>query len=367
MRRRGLLVVISLVASLVAMGVSTVSTATAAVPTGFSDSLLFSVSMPTAIAFTPDGRMLIATQGGALRVATAGGSLVATPAVTVPSVCTNSERGLLGVAVDPMFTSNHFIYLYYTTSATGECRNRVSRWVLSPSNVASSEFVLIDRIPSTAGNHNGGDLNFRFGGLLYVSVGDGGCDYATPTNCGGNNDAARDHNVLLGKILRVDRNGNIPAGNPFTGPGTGRCNVNGSTTPGNWCQETYAWGLRNPYRFAFDPNVPGRSTSTTWGSRSAKRSTKELPVPITAGTFARDLRQSCVGTRQLRQPSPSRRDQSDLRLRPRSGVRHDHRRRVRAQRHQLAGRGPADKYLFADYGCGKIFRLRSQRSERHAR
>jgi glucose/arabinose dehydrogenase len=105
-RSRGLLVVISFVASLAAMSIATVSTATAAVPTGFSDTLLFNVGGPTAIAFTPDGRMLITTQGGALRVVTAGGSLVAAPAVTVPDVCSNSERGLLGVAVDPMFISN---------------------------------------------------------------------------------------------------------------------------------------------------------------------------------------------------------------------------------------------------------------------
>ncbi len=75
--------------------------------------------------------MLITTQGGQLRVATAAGALLPTAAVTVPQACTNSERGLLGVAVDPQFATNHFIYLYYTTSATGACRNRVSRWVLS--------------------------------------------------------------------------------------------------------------------------------------------------------------------------------------------------------------------------------------------
>ena len=335
-------------------------------PTGFSDTLLFNVSGPTAIAFTPDGRMLITTQGGALRVVTAGGSLVATPAVTVPNVCTNSERGLLGVAVDPCFAINHFIYLYYTTSATGTCRNRVSRWKLNHNNVASGEFVLIDRIHSTAGNHNGGDLNFGIGGLLYASVGDGGCDYATPTSCAGDNDATRDHNVLLGKILRVDRNGNIPAGNPFTGPGTGRCNVNGSTTPGDWCQETFAWGLRNPYRFAFDPNT-WSSLHQRCGAGAPRRdrpgsSGRRLRLERPRG----DLRQPLARTRQLRQPSARRHDQPDIRLRPQRGMHHDHRRRVRAQWHQLAGRV---------HGQVPVRRLRvrqdlqsrSQRPERHPR
>ena len=259
MRRRGLRGVAVLLVALLTVSLGAASSASAAVPPGFTDSLVFGVGSPTAIAFTPDGRMLVTTQGGQLRVAAADGTLLPTPAMTVPSPCTNSERGLLGVAVDPAFATNRFVYLFYTTSATGACRNRVSRWVLSDTNTASGEVVLIDRIHSTAGNHNGGDLNFGADGMLYVSVGDGGCDYATPTSCAGSNDAARDRHVLLGKILRIDRDGNIPAsGNPFTGPGTGRCNVNGSTTAGNWCQETFAWGLRNPYRFAFDPGTPGR-------------------------------------------------------------------------------------------------------------
>ncbi len=113
--------------------------------------------------------------------------------------------------------------------------------------------MLVDNIHSTAGNHNAGDVHFGRDGYLYVTVGDGGCDYAGDSGCGGANDAARDRHVLLGKVLRVTRDGGIPAGNPFQGPGTARCNVTGSTTPGNTCQETFAWGLRNPFRFAFDP------------------------------------------------------------------------------------------------------------------
>jgi glucose/arabinose dehydrogenase len=63
--------------------------------------------------------------------------------------------------------------------------------------------------------------------------------------------------VLLGKILRITRDGFIPPTNPFQGANSARCNVTGITTPGNWCQETFASGLRNPFRIAFDPNAAG--------------------------------------------------------------------------------------------------------------
>lgn len=233
-------------------------------PPGFADSLVASVGVPTALAFTPDGRLLITTQTGALRVY-ASGSLLATPALDLSTqLCTNNERGLLGVAVDPNFTSNHYIYLYYTFKKSGSCANnsanspvnRVARFTLPDSNLIApaSELVLIDNIPSPNANHNAGDLHFGKDGYLYISVGDGGCDYAASTQCGGNNNAARDQHILLGKILRITGSGGIPVDNPFQGANTARCNVTGRTTAGNKCQETFAWGLRNPFRMAFDPN-----------------------------------------------------------------------------------------------------------------
>ena len=239
--------------------------AAATVPAGFSDTLVASVGSPIALAFTPDGRLLVTTQGGALRVIQ-NDALLATPALTIPaaSICTESERGLLGVAVHPAFAANHFIYLFYTfkTGGSPACVNRVSRFTLPDSNVIgpypTSEVVLIDNMPSPAGNHNAGDLQFGKDGFLYVTIGDGGCDYAGG-GCAGANDASRDQHTLTGKVLRVTDTGGIPATNPFQGAGTARCNVTGTTTPGNKCQETFAWGFRNPFRMAFDPNAAGTS------------------------------------------------------------------------------------------------------------
>jgi glucose/arabinose dehydrogenase len=234
-------------------------------PAGFVDEPVAAVESPTAVAFTPRGSMLIATQPGVLRVFRDGALRAAPPLDISAKVCSNSERGLLGVAVDPAFAANRFIYLYYTWKKTGTCPtgsatapvNRVSRFVLGPGDTVNpaSEVVLVDNISSFAGNHNAGDLAFGPDGYLYVSVGDGGCDYAGG-GCGGANDAARDRNVLLGKILRITRDGGIPPGNPFVGAGTAVCGQTGSTSAGQVCRETFAWGLRNPFRIAFDSSSP---------------------------------------------------------------------------------------------------------------
>jgi glucose/arabinose dehydrogenase len=249
-----------------------VGQARAAVPADFVDTPVVAVDQPTALAFTPDDRMLVTTKAGQLRVYEQGTTGTVQALDISGKVCSNSERGLLGVAVDPRFASNNYVYVYYTFKKYGLCPerepanprnpvNRVSRFVMSGNTIdPSSERVLVNNIPSPAGNHNAGDLHFGKDGYLYVSVGDGGCDYAEPTMCGPRNDAARDQNILLGKILRVTRGGGIPASNPYTDPETSaRCNVAGRTEAGKRCQETFAEGLRNPFRMSFDPDARGTS------------------------------------------------------------------------------------------------------------
>jgi glucose/arabinose dehydrogenase len=229
----------------------------ATLPAGFSDEPVATVAAPTAFAFTPDGRMLVTTKPGAVRVVTAAGALLATPALDLAAkTCANRDRGLLGVAVDPAFASNHFIYLYYTfnkfdnscpvippATATGPV-NRVSRFTLADTNVVAppSETVLLDNIPSPGGDHNAGDLQFGKDANLYVTVGDGGCDYAGG-GCAANNDASRDEQVLLGKVLRITASGAIPADNPYASdPNAARCNLTGQTTLLARCRETIARG-----------------------------------------------------------------------------------------------------------------------------
>jgi glucose/arabinose dehydrogenase len=330
----------------------------ATVPAGFTDQLVATVPAPTAIAFTPDGRGLIATQSGRLRVLTSGGTLLATPALDLSAkICANSERGLLGVAVDPAFATNGFVYLYYTFNKAGDCGaatvNRVARVTLSPANTAGSEVVLIDNIPSPAGNHNGGDLHFGKDGNLYVSVGDGGCDYAGG-GCAGANDAARDRHVLLGKILRITPTGGIPADNPFQGAGTARCNTTGITTAGTWCQETYAWGLRNPYRIAFDPNAAG---TRFYINDVGQGAWEEIDLGAAGADYGWNVREGfCVNGSTTNCGPPPTGMTNPLFAYGRS----DGCVSITGGAFVPSGVWPAayqGKYLFADFGCGKIFRL----------
>lgn len=233
-----------------------------ALPFGFTDVAVASVSTPVAVRAMPDGSVTVLGKSGTVHVIR-GGALVTPPALTLSGVCTQSERGLLGIAPDANFVSNGYVYLYYTHvdgSMPGGCANRVSRFTMSGDVIdPGSELVLVDKISSNAGNHNGGDVEIGKDGYLYIAVGDAGSD---PRGGGsaGTNDAARDLSLLNGKVLRVDpATGNPAPGNPYSGAGTESCRVRGNTaaTPTTTCQEIYASGLRNPWRFAFDPNASG--------------------------------------------------------------------------------------------------------------
>ena len=220
-----------------------------------------SVPNPTAVRGLPNGTVAVLGKAGAVRIIR-NGVLLPVPALTL-TVCSTSERGLLGIAVAPDFSTTGHVWLYFTRpepAAPGLCVNRVSRFTMADDVIdPTTEVVLIDNISSNAGNHNGGDVEIGHDAMLYVSVGDAGTD---PRGGGsaGSNDAAKDLSLLNGKILRVDPGTGAPApGNPYSGAGTDTCRVRGNRpeTPTTTCQEIFASGLRNPWRFAFDPNATG--------------------------------------------------------------------------------------------------------------
>ncbi|HUF96681.1 MAG TPA: PQQ-dependent sugar dehydrogenase [Ilumatobacter sp.] len=236
-------------------GTGTVSAA-AVVPVGFTATDLAQLDQPTAAEWLPNNQLAVLQQDGQLLLGHSAGWTFTT-ALDL-DVCSNSERGLLGLAPDPGFLGTGFIYLYYTRpapSAPGGCVNRVSRFTLINNSVdPATEVVLLDNISSVNGNHNGGDLEFGSDGYLYVGVGDAGRDPRNNSGSAGGNDAAQDLSLLNGKVLRVTTSGAPAPGNPFLGEGTVACATRGNTpaTPTSTCQEIWAYGLRNPYRFAFD-------------------------------------------------------------------------------------------------------------------
>ncbi|MBT1690522.1 PQQ-dependent sugar dehydrogenase [Dawidia soli] len=198
-------------------------------PAGFSRVQVASgISNPTAMAFAPDGRIFVAQQNGALRVIK-NGMLLATPFLQL-SVNSSGERGLIGIALDPNFSTNQYVYLYYTLSDGS--RNRISRFTGNGDVVvAGSEVVVLNLDPlSSATNHNGGAMHFK-NGLLYVAIGE---------NANGAN--AQNLDTYHGKLLRINPNGSIPSGNPFTTGSAQRRRV-------------WAYGLRNPYTFDVQPGT----------------------------------------------------------------------------------------------------------------
>lgn len=221
-----------------------------ALPAGFYDRPLFGgLSGPTCVAFAPDGRVFAGQKTGAIRIYK-NGQLLVTPFMNVPC-SSNSERGVLGLALDPNFATNRYVYIYYTTNASSlnappTPKNRVSRFVANGDTVqAGSEEILIDLIPSDAGNHNAGCIRFGNDGKLWIATGDGGL---TPSQ-------SQDLNNLAGKLLRINPDGTVPNDNPFFGQSGKR-------------PEVWAYGFRNPFRFTFRGNtgIPyiGDVGAVTW-------------------------------------------------------------------------------------------------------
>jgi glucose/arabinose dehydrogenase len=155
------------------------------------------------------------------------GVLLPSPFTTF-SVDSTGERGLLGLAFDPDFSTNQWVYFYYTVSGSPR-HNRVVRVTANGDVAQSSSEVLIFRLNdlSAATNHNGGAIHFGLDGKLYVGVGEN----ATSSN-------SQSFSNLLGKMLRINKDGSIPLDNPFLL----------STTGSN--QAIWAMGLRNPFTFA---------------------------------------------------------------------------------------------------------------------
>ncbi len=225
---RGLTVVVTvLVVALIAVGVYLflfVTSPLFEVPTGnlALETVHEGLNTPVALAFAPDGRFFYnELQAGGVRIIK-DGTVLPTPFVSLTVVGRN-EMGLLGLALDPDFSAEPFVYVFYTYQDGDGTFNRLSRFP-ALSDVAGLEEVLLNRLPAND-FHNSGRVGFGPDGFLYASLGDTGDKLQS-----------QDPQTLPGKILRLHRNGTLPTDNPFLP------------------SYTYLYGIRNVFGFDFSPD-----------------------------------------------------------------------------------------------------------------
>jgi len=196
--------------------------------------LVKGLDTPWALDFAPDGRIFITERPGRIRVVK-DGQLQSAPWLTL-DVAEVSESGLLGLALDPQFAQNRFVYVAYTyRGGSSQLQNRLVRLREDPaSGKGVIDKVLLDGIAGAA-NHDGGRVKFGPDGKLYLTMGDAQ-----------NTAWAQDRSSLNGKILRLNSDGTIPDDNPFPN------------------SPIYSYGHRNPQGLAWQPGT-GRLYATEHG------------------------------------------------------------------------------------------------------
>lgn len=203
-----------------------------------SEVILENLNNPWALDFLPNGTMIFTQREGQV-ITWDGKSLEGVGNILVEA---QGESGLLGLAVDPEFTKNKYIYVYYTDNNS----NRISRFILNQK--MENETILVDNIPS-ASIHDGGRLKFGPDGKLYATTGDAS-----------QRDLAQDVNSLAGKILRLNKNGSVPDDNPFN---------------------SYVWsyGHRNPQGITWGEN------GIMYASEHGQTQNDEINIIVKGGNF----------------------------------------------------------------------------------
>ncbi|MGC5325441.1 PQQ-dependent sugar dehydrogenase [Brevibacillus sp. SYSU BS000544] len=194
------------------------------------------LDVPWEMAFSPDGRIFFTQRPGTIKVIQAG-KVLPQPVISFPSpFVSEGEGGLLGLALDPDFAQNHYMYAYHSYIDQGIIYNRVLR-LREQNNRSSIDKVLLDRIPGST-IHNGGRLKIGPDQRLYITTGDSG-----------NSGLAQNLSSLAGKILRLNLDGTIPEDNPFPN------------------SQVYSYGHRNPQGLAWS-NRTGNLYSSEHGSQA---------------------------------------------------------------------------------------------------
>jgi len=193
-------------------------------PTPFASGL----AKPWSMVFLPDGRLLVTLKGGQLVTISADGKSVSGPLAGVPAVNSIGQGGLLDVALDPDFASTPWVYLSYAENSSGGSGTAVARGRLAGHALLDTT-VIFRQSPKVPGNgHYGSRLVFRADKTLFVTLGER--QKGSP---------AQDLGTHLGKVVRINRDGSVPTGNPSLGAGA--------------LPEIWSYGHRNPQGAALHP------------------------------------------------------------------------------------------------------------------
>ena len=205
---------------------------------------------PWALAFLPDGRILVTERSGRLRVVSPTGR-VSEPLGGVPKVQTGGQGGLLDVAVDPNFTENRLVYLSYAEPGEGGAGTAVARGRLGEGQLEDVQVIYRQQPKVEGNNHFGSRLVFAKDGTLFVTQGDRQAY----------REQAQNLESGLGKLVRINPDGSIPKGNPFVG----RSGVR---------PEIYSYGHRSMQAAALHPE-----TGQLWTVEHGARGGDELNHP----------------------------------------------------------------------------------------
>jgi uncharacterized repeat protein (TIGR03806 family) len=256
----------------------------------------------------------------------------------------SSEGGLLGMAFHPDFATNREVFLSWTegtpmVSIVARFRSLNGGLTLDPTR---EEIIRVNQ-PNT--NHNGGQIAFGPDGYLYIGFGDGG-------GSGDPNSTGQDTGDLLGDFLRIDIDGAVPYAIPSDNPFAGgpMCSPAHNSSTGDDCPEIYAWGFRNPWRWSFDS-----ASGALWVGDVGQNALEEVDRVQRGGNYGWDCRE---GTSVFGSPAASCSTATGL-----IDPVHEY---GRSLGFSITGgyvyRGAAmpalvGRYLFADYGSGRIWRL----------
>ena len=217
--------------------------------------ILTGLSFPISLEFTPDGRIFFNEKNkGNIRIIQQNGTILSSPFATISPIFTDDESGLLGMALDPSFASNGYVYVYFTyRDGLSYTHGHIVRYT-AIGNIGTAPidvFDVVSAAPNTPPYHNGGYIKFGPDGKLYTQVGE--FHQGSP---------AQDQSSTTGKMLRMNPDGSVPSDNPFPG------------------SLVYALGIRNAFGFDFDPSN-GRLIATEAGHSTDD----EINIIINGGNY----------------------------------------------------------------------------------